>query len=113
MESFDETPERLVRAALSLDRQGRIADAIVAYHAVLRRWPMLSDCWYCLAALQRKARLFPAAFDSYQRALEHGVKRPEEVHLSRAVIYSDDLREDAAAERELRAALALNPAYVP
>jgi tetratricopeptide (TPR) repeat protein len=113
MESLDETPERSVRAALSLDRQGRIADAIVAYQAVLLRWPMLSDCWYCLAVLQRKARLFRAALDSYRRALESGVKRPEEVHLNRAVIYSDDLREDTAAERELRAALALQPAYVP
>ena len=113
MESLDETPERMVRAALALDRQGLIADAIAAYHAVLRRWPMLSDCWYCLAVLQRKARLFPAALDSYRRALEHGVKTPEEVHLNRAVIYSDDLREDAAAERELQASLALNPAYVP
>jgi tetratricopeptide (TPR) repeat protein len=113
MESLDETPERLVRAALSLDRQGRVADAIGAYNAVLQRWPMLSDCWYCLAVLQRKARLFQAALDSYQRALEFGVKRPEEVRLNRAVIYSDDLRNAAAAETELRAALELNPTYVP
>ncbi len=102
-----------MRAALSLDRQGRIADAIVAYQAVLQRWPMLGDCWYCLAVLQRKARLFPAALDSYRRAVEQGVKRPEEAHLNRAVIYSDDLRDAAAAERELRAALALHPTHVP
>jgi len=74
---------------------------------------MLADCWYCLAVLQRKARLFKSALESYQRALELGIKRPEEVHLNSAVIYADDLREEAAAERELRAALVLNPAYVP
>src|SRR5262249_7275509 len=33
--------------------------------------------------------------------------------LNRGVIYSDCLRQDAAAERELNAALALNPDYVP
>ncbi len=113
MDSPDETPERMVRAALTLDRQGRIADAIAAYQEVLRRWPMLGDCWYCLAVQQRKARLFAAALDSYLQALRHGVKKPEEVLLNRAVIYSDDLRQDAAAERELQAALALNPVYVP
>jgi tetratricopeptide (TPR) repeat protein len=113
MEDLDESPERMVRAALALDRQGRVADAIAAYHAVLRRWPMLSDCWYCLAVLQRKARLFQPALDSYQRALELAVKRPEEVRLNRAVIYADDLRDDLAAERELRSALVLNSTYIP
>ena len=38
---------------------------------------------------------------------------PEEVHLNRGVIYSDCLRQDDAAERELQAALALDPNYVP
>jgi tetratricopeptide (TPR) repeat protein len=35
------------------------------------------------------------------------------VHLNRSVIYADFLRQDAAAERELKAALELNPGYVP
>jgi hypothetical protein len=35
------------------------------------------------------------------------------VHVNRGVIYSDFLRDDAAAERELAAALALNPSYIP
>src|SRR5205085_340684 len=38
---------------------------------------------------------------------------PEEVYLNRAVIYSDCLRQDEAAERELREALKLNPSYLP
>ena len=42
------------------------------------------------------------------------MSQPEEVHLNRGVIYSDYLRQDAAAERELQAALtALNPNYIP
>ncbi|HKQ13350.1 MAG TPA: sulfotransferase, partial [Steroidobacteraceae bacterium] len=63
--------------------------------------------------LQRSAGRFDAALASYQQALERGVSEPEEVHLNRGVIYSDCLRQDEAAERELQAALALNPGYVP
>jgi len=63
--------------------------------------------------LQRKTRQFHAALASYQQALELGVRKPEEVHLNRGVIYADHLRQDDAAERELLAALALNPEYVP
>ena len=113
MERIDLTPEAMVRAALLLDRQGRMPEAIAAYQGVLARWPALSDCWYRLAALQRNTRQFSAALSSYQEALDRGVKKPEEVHLNRGVIYADHLRRDDAAERELLAALALNPAYVP
>ena len=38
---------------------------------------------------------------------------PEEAHLNRGVIFSDCLNDTAAAQRELEAALALNPAYLP
>ncbi len=108
-----DTPLPLVREAMRLERQERLPEAIAAYQRLLARWPQLPDCWYRLGFLQRKARLFSAALESYQQALERGVKRPEEVHLNRGVIYADHLRRDDAAERELNAALALNPAYVP
>jgi len=80
---------------------------------VLASWPDLPDTWYNLALLQRRAGRFDAALASYQQALERGVSQPEEVHLNRGVIYSDCLRQDDAAERELQAALALNPTYIP
>jgi tetratricopeptide (TPR) repeat protein len=99
--------------ALLLDRQGRTTEAIAAYERLLESWPGLPDCWYNLAVLQRKTRQFPEALNSYGRALEHHVKRPEEVHLNRGVIYSDYLHQDESAERELKAALVLNPNYVP
>jgi tetratricopeptide (TPR) repeat protein len=51
--------------------------------------------------------------EAYGEALARGVRRPEEVHLNRAVICSDQLRRDDDAERELRSALAFNPEYVP
>ena len=102
-----------VRAAMLLERAGRFAEAEAAYEALLARWPDLPDTWYNLGVLQRRARRFDAALASYGQALARGVKRPEEVHLNRGVIYADHLRQDDAAERELHAALALNPAYIP
>jgi Sulfotransferase family/Tetratricopeptide repeat len=63
--------------------------------------------------LQRRLGEFTAALDSYGEALARGARGPEEIHLNRAVIFADCLRQDEAAERELRAALALNPGYLP
>jgi tetratricopeptide (TPR) repeat protein len=103
----------LLREALALDARGRAAEAITVYQRILERWPGAAECWYNLAVLQRKTRQYAAALASYQRALDTGVERPEEVHLNRGVIYADCLRDDAAAERELAAALARNPSYVP
>ena len=78
------------------------------------RWPDLPDSWYNLALLQRKLRRFDAALASYQQALDRDVSRPEEVHLNRGVIFSDYLRrEDDGGREGARAALALNPDYVP
>ena len=102
-----------MREALLLDRQGRIPEAIAAYQRVLAHSPALADCWYRLAVLQRKAKQFAAALVSYQQSLDQGVRKPEEVHLNRGVIYTDDLRQHDAAERELLTALTLNPSYVP
>lgn len=103
----------MYKEAVLLDRQGRSTEAIAAYERLLESWPALPDGWYSLAVLQRKTRQFPEALKSYERALEHRVKRPEEVHLNRGVIYSDCLHQDELAERELKAALAINPNYVP
>lgn len=106
-------PQALLRSALALEQAGRFAEAEAAYVRLLASWPALPDSWYNLARLQRRAGRFDAALASYQEALNRGVSEPEEVHLNRGVIYSDCLRQDDAAERELQAALALNPKYVP
>lgn len=106
-------PRILLHSAVLLERAGRAAEAEAVYARMLTRWPNFPDAWYNLALLQRRAGRFDAALASYQQALERGVSQPEEVHLNRGVIYSDCLRDDAAAERELQAALALNPSYVP
>jgi len=109
------TPELLDmgQAALALERAGRLDEAEAAYTRLLVLYPDLSDTWFNLAVLQRKAGRFDAALMSYQQALDRGIKQPEEVHLNRGVIYSDCLRRDDAAAAELQAALQINPRYVP
>jgi tetratricopeptide (TPR) repeat protein len=107
------TPDALARAAQLHEQQGRLADAIAAYHELLTRWPDRPGSWYNLGVLLRKARQFPAALACYQQALARGVMQPEEVYLNRGVIYSDFLHQYDAAEHELNCSLTANPTYVP
>lgn len=107
------TVEAMIREAGTLARQGRVKEAIDAYQRVLRQWPDLPNSWFNLAVEQRKAGAFDDALQSYQQALDRGVKQPEEVHLNRSVIFTDFLRRPDAAERELQRALSLNPRYLP
>lgn len=105
--------ESLLGQAAQLRRAGRTLEALAAYERLLADHPDLPDSWYNLALLQRQAGRPAAALESYRQALSRGISEPEEVHLNRAVILAEDLRDEAAARAELSAALALNPAYVP
>lgn len=102
----------LIREANALRQAGRLPEAEAAYLRILGRWPALADCWFNLGVVQRRAGNLPAALRSYQEALTRGISAPEEVHLNRAVIYTN-LRQDEAAESELREALKANSSYVP
>jgi tetratricopeptide (TPR) repeat protein len=110
--SAPDHPAPLLREAARLEQLGRLTEAAAIYERILARWPDLPDCWYNLAFLQRQLRRFDEALASYGQALAQGVRQPEEVHLNRGVILADHLRQEAAAERELRAALSLNPRYL-
>lgn len=112
MTTLDDPRIWLERAQM-FERAGRLVEAESAYAQLLQRWPQLTDSWYNFALLQRRMGKFAEALGSYQQALDRGVSLPEEVHLNRGVIYSDCLRQDDAAERELNAALRINPSYVP
>jgi len=90
----------------------RVPEAIAAYEQVLSRWPDLPNAWYNLGLLQRQAGRLQAALSSYRKALALGVPAAEEVHLNCSAVHTE-LRQHEAAERELRTALRLNPAYVP
>ena len=111
--SAPDQPTALLQEAVRLEQLGELAQAAAAYERILERRPDLADCWYNLGLLQRKLRRFDAALAAYAEALARGVRQPEEVHLNRAVILADHLRQEAAAERELRTALSLNPHYLP
>lgn len=103
----------LAREASQLERTGRLEEAASTYERLLGRWPDLPDCWYNLGLLQRRLGRWELALESYAQALRRGVRSPEEVHLNRAIVLADGLRQEASAERELRAALELNPRYLP
>ena len=73
---------------------------------------MSPDEWFNLAWQQQRQGQYRAALASYWQALTRGVEQPEEAHLNRAVILAEGLAKSDAAERELEAALALNPRFV-
>jgi tetratricopeptide (TPR) repeat protein len=104
---------QLMQQASSLHRQGKIAQAIQTYQRLLAQHPALPDCWFDLGYLLRLQGQADAALLAYAQALAHGVTGPEEVHLNRAVIYTDVLRRDVEAEAELRQALRIAPSYAP
>ena len=105
--------EALLRDAHQLHRLGRVPEAIEAYTRILALRADLAECWFNLGVLLRQQRQFTEALSAYQRALDNGISGPEEVYLNRGVIYADFLRQDAAAEQELKRALQLNPNYIP
>ena len=109
----DEDWRRLVQEASQLRTAGRVTEAIAAYQRALAANPDLPESWFNLGWLQRRARAFDDALGSYQRALDLGVGRPEEVHLNRAAIYSEYLRRPRDAQRELQEALEKHPGFVP
>ena len=110
---MDRESAALLERASALRRAGHVEEAIAAYEAVLNREPDLADSWYNLGWLQRQARLYEAALNSYAEALKRGVRDPQEVHLNRAVIFSDHLFRPEQALAELEAALELQPDYLP
>lgn len=106
-------PNALLAQAAALRAQGKLQEAIAIYETVLQRNPALSNSWYNLGLLRRRVGEYEGALRAYDEALKRGVGSPEEVHLNKAVILSDDLRRADDARRELATALRLNPGYVP
>lgn len=94
-------------------RAGDLRGAIGSLKQALAITPDDPNCWYEVALMMRRLGDFNGALESYAKALDHGIVTPEEVHLNRAVIYSDYLRDDRAAFKELDKALGLNESYAP
>jgi tetratricopeptide (TPR) repeat protein len=111
--ALDQNLESLSNLASHLLQIGPVSKAIDAHERLLAVNPNLPDSWYNLGYLQQQAGLFEAALRSYRLALEHGVNRPEEVHVNCAVILAEHMRSTAQAVSEFEVALQLNPRYVP
>jgi tetratricopeptide (TPR) repeat protein len=105
--------QQLLREAGRLEWEQQWGPARAAYRRLLALEPAIPDSWYNLARLERRLGNPLEALACYRRALEFGVGKPEEVHLNRGVILCDDLREYMEAEVAVRAALQINPRYLP
>lgn len=105
--------EQLQRLALQMLQQGKTKEAIEAHLNLIKNQPQNIEALYNLGYLLKIDGQYPQALDAYSRALALGISQPEEVHLNMAVIYSDHLRRDADAERELKLALSKSPQYAP
>lgn len=99
--------------ARGLVDSGRLQDGLRAFNTLLQAHPQAAEAWYEYAWLLRRAGDPANALDAYGEALAIGVAAAEEVHLNRAVIFSEDLREVERARAELSAALQLRPDYPP
>ena len=109
----DPAPRHLLQPARDLQRRGLGAEAIAAFGRLLETYPGDGELWYELGYLLKAEARFAESLHAFGRALACDIARPEEVHLNRGVLYADHLRRDDDAERELLAALALAPDYVP
>lgn len=103
--------DALFQSAANLLMQQRYREAVPIYRQALARVPTHADGWFNLAFALKRLGDFAAALEAYSRALACRPAYAEEIHLNRAVIYSDHLRDESAAERELHAALALAPMH--
>lgn len=92
---------------------GRHAEAAAAWRVWLAQAPQDADGWFELGWLLRRVGDPQAALAAYSEAIARGVRAPEEAHLNRAVILSDDLHRDADAQRELELALTSAPSFAP
>lgn len=106
-------PGDLLREASRLESLGSVAEAASTYERLLALRPNLPDSWFNLAILYRRMRRFDQAVLAYEQALAYGIRRPEEAHVNRSVIYADFLQNPAMAEQELHAAIRANPDFVP
>jgi len=104
--------DSLAAKAAQLLSSGRDEEAIATYLHLLSNAPASPDAWFNLAYLQRRTGRYDDALRSYQAALDHGARSPEEVHVNRAAIFSEYLNRSDLAVRELEAALIVRPGYV-
>ena len=105
--------EALMALASRLRATGRADEAAQAYRQLLAIRPDLPDSWFNLALMERQCGRFEAALQAYDEALRRGVSGPQEAWLNRGVIHADDLGRPDLAQKDLEAALAIAPDWLP
>lgn len=113
MSNRNPEPRALLAAADQLLGRGSLGEAIRRYREALSAYPQMADGWFNLGYALRQQGEYPQALEAYAEALRRGARDAEQIHLNRAVILADCLRDDAAAERELRQALTISPSFEP
>ncbi|MEA5125338.1 tetratricopeptide repeat-containing sulfotransferase family protein [Xanthomonas floridensis] len=102
-----------LQQAAHLLQQGQLPQAIAAYRHILQAEPDCADAWYNLGYLLRRTGEAAAALDAYGQALRCGADAPEQIHLNRAALLSEQLNQDTLALHELGRALRCRPDYPP
>lgn len=105
--------QELLNSASRLRELGKLPEAINAYKTLLSAFPALPDSWYNLGFMLKKSGEPEQALAAYDEALKRGVSDPQEVHLNKAVVYSDLLSKPDLARTELERALSIAPDYLP
>ena len=100
-----------IRQADAALRTGQTATAIACFRRALWNDPTMASVWYNLGYALRLDRQFNESLDAYHQALANGISHPEEVHLNRAAIFSEQLSAHDEALTELNKALLLNPGF--
>lgn len=100
--------EALSNVALGHLQEERFAEAAATLEPLLAAEPERGEDWLKLAYALYRLRRFDAALDAYQKAIDTGGGRPEDIRLDRAAIFAQQLGNPAAAKRELEAALAID-----
>jgi tetratricopeptide (TPR) repeat protein len=98
-------------AALMLRLGASLQPALLAYEAYRAKYPGSALAAFNHAWYQARDGQAEAAIESYLRAIDLGIERPEEAHLNIATVCMDQLRDSERARRHLQQALGAHPGY--
>jgi tetratricopeptide (TPR) repeat protein len=83
-----------------------------AFERFLEKTPGSAVATYNLAYYLGKDGQFEKAIPQFQRALDLGIRSPEEVHLNMANMYMDHFQDNEKARQHLETAISIKPGYV-
>lgn len=94
-------------------KQQHLGIALQAYRNFLQRHPDSATVQYNYGYLLSRAGQQHLAVAAYERAIDLGAARPEEIALNIATLYAEQLRDDVSARLHLQRAINFNARYVP